>query len=218
MKIDPSSEYDRLLYEAMKVIDFQLREKNGNQIYFTIQTKPFNKNLYATQIILDRLMKLGLAVYEDKDDVVDDVQIGEDDHYHALGIKMTVVDVNLFDRIYSKYRYIFQNNGKDKLIISKKGRATFISEGVTYVGSFKPKSNLYFSLLKLAEDNSVFVSAEDLNDSMTKTKLDSNSNDPIERSRQAIKNIKKKFNYKGKRLIKSNYDSYKLLPEVEIVS
>ncbi len=218
MKIDPSSEYDRLLYEAMKVIDFQLRAYNQNQIYFTIQTKPFNKDLYATQIVLDRLMKLGFVVYGKKDDVIDDVQICENDHYYAIGIKMTVIDIHLFDRIYAKYKSIFQNNGKDKLVISRKGKATFMSEGITYTGSLKPKSNLYQALLKLAEDNTIFTTADELNKSMTKTKINNNSSDPIERARQVIKNIKRKLGYKGKRLIKSSYDQFKLLPTVEIVS
>ncbi len=213
MKIDPKGDFDKKVFNFLREIEYKRKEANSNQVFYSIRIKPINLDKYKDQLLIDRLVKQKVIEVIDVVDVV----AGKAKLYEAIQFEIKIL-LPKFDLIYNTYRNIFETDGSNKLIIKKNGEVSFTCDGVEYLANFKPKSNLFNVLLKLAEKSGDSISVEELNKEMKRSKLNSNNDDSVERVSDAIKNIKKKLKYKGKLLIKSEYHNFRLLPSNQIIS
>ena len=211
MKIEPMEEYDQEVFSFLKEIKHQLKQKESNEISYSVYYSPHNKNFYKTQFLIDKLAKKGVFK------VIDcyEVKCGTNPDFRSVNFVLKVIPL-VFNRFYAQYKKAFELSRNTKLVIYKNGEAELIANGNTHKTKFNSGSDSFSVLMLLAKNKDNLVSFSEIAETM-KEKPSKDTTDE-RRARDVIQYIKsKKFGYKGTDFIQTAF-SFRLVCDVEIKS
>ena len=211
MKIEPSEPYDQEVFSFLKEIEYLLRRSETHEVCYVDTYRPFNKNFFKTQMLIDKLAKK--KVFK----IIDayEVKGGSNPDYQSVNfiLKVSAPD---FERLYKQYKKAFELSRNIKLVIYKSGLAELITTGKSRRAKFSPNADSFKVLMLLAKNKDVYVSFTDIAKAM-KQKPERDTTEE-RRARDAVAYIKsKKFNYKEEDFIQTSF-GFRLVSDVEIKS